>query len=300
LKEQLFGGWAQNVLVNKHEGVDQEFVEAQEDKLRKMIFGVSVMRVINGRVLATTHERERVLSDGWLQLEGQMARMKSAPGWALPGYKHEAQKVQGVFVSLGPQPDKLKFAAWMHEVLNSVTPLGRILRVVAFLHLDGTEPSSQAFEAVGRTTRWVSSKLQLGGMFQQPPHSDSKILVIGENLSPKLILEAATQTRKDLRVKTELKTVDSLEKCEVDMVNKTRQTEECPEGMYYTGSHWVNFYGEPVFEHPYLPQFLEEYVAKENTTAIAHNAEVDSEWEAATALAAQSFVLVDGERASRK
>jgi len=195
----------------------------------------------------------------------------------------------------------MKFAEKMHEILDSVSSLGRVLRVVAFLHLDGGKPEEcTAFEAVGRTTRWVSSKLQLEGFFKQPPHSDSKILVIGEQLDPKLILEALTGTRRDLRKKMELKTVESLEKWEVDMVNKDRQTEPCPEGMYYTGSHWVNFYGDPVFEHPYLPQFLEEYVTEQNTTAVEHNAEVDAEWAAAAALAKQSFVLVDGERAIQK
>ena len=233
LKEQLYGGWAQSVLINKHEAVDQEFVEAQEDKLRQMIPGIVVMKVSNGRVLAH-HERAQVLSDAWLNASSQKARMRAAPGWMFPAdaaAPAHNQAFQGVFVSLGPQPLKMKFAEKMHEILDSVSSLGRVLRVVAFLHLDGGKPEEcTAFEAVGRTTRWVSSKLQLEGFFKQPPHSDSKILVIGEQLDPKLILEALTGTRRDLRKKMELKTVESLEKWEVDMVNKDRQTEPCPEG----------------------------------------------------------------------
>jgi len=100
LKEQLYGGWAQSVLINKHEAVDQEFVEAQEDKLRQMIPGIVVMKVSNGRVLAH-HERAQVLSDAWLNASSQKARMRAAPGWMFPAAAPaHNQAVQGVFVSL--------------------------------------------------------------------------------------------------------------------------------------------------------------------------------------------------------
>ena len=56
----------------------------------------------------------------------------------------------------------------------------------------------------------------------------------------------------------------------------------------------MNFYGEPTFEHPLLPDFLAEFVEASNKEAVAHNAIVEKEWADAAALVALCYVERNG------
>ena len=90
--------------------------------------------------------------------------------------------------------------------------------------------------------------------------------------------------------------MESLASNEVEKVNKEKQTEPCPAGTYFTGTHWVNFYGEPMFEHPCLQDFLAQYVENCNKEAVAHNAVVEKEWAHAAGEVAACYVKRNGVR----
>ena len=111
----------------------------------------------------------------------------------------------------------------------------------------------------------------------------SHVLFIGCDLDLEELGELMMASRPPLPFTKPLKTVESLNADEVQRVNKEKQTEPCPPGMYFTGSHWVNFYGEAVFEHPCLPDFLAEYVKEMNQEVVIWNQDVEEQRAAAAA-----------------
>eukprot|EP00658_Telonema_sp_P-2_P003351 TRINITY_DN11232_c0_g1_i4.p1 TRINITY_DN11232_c0_g1~~TRINITY_DN11232_c0_g1_i4.p1 ORF type:complete len:830 (+),score=175.84 TRINITY_DN11232_c0_g1_i4:117-2606(+) len=294
LKQYLYDGWSQCVLLNRHEQVQAEFTEHQEDKLRRFLPSVTVMKVSNGRVLSQSDRRSLLGVSNWHMPSMQVARMQSAPGWMVGWRSSHTCRIKGVYVSLGPRPLKDRFTLLMRKLLQPGSEHGRLLRVTAFIRLGGNEEEYTGFEALGKKMRWLSKASLLAPPFAPVNHPNSQILLVGEGLVADELLRALTDTREPLREMVELKTVESLTRSEIDAVNKKRQTDPCPEGMYFTGVHWVNFYGDVTFEHPCLPQFLEEYVEVENQAAKLHNAQVEIEWADADNLVAKSFVCVDG------
>jgi len=294
MKEQAYCGWAQCVLMNRHESADPEFVENQEDLIRRLLPTAIVMRPSKGRVLSQSEKEQVLASNHWLQPQMQIARLRSSPGWLVGKYAQATSRVQGLFISLGPRPDKERFTLLMKRVLNQTTEFGDVLRVTAFVRLSDKDHDYTGFEAVGSKMRWLSAASVLGGQFAPEKQHNSQILFIGEDLQAQKLLDALTDTRMPLRKPCPLKTTDSLEKSEISAVNKERQCEPCPDGMYFTGAHWVNFYGDAQFEHPCLPQFLEEYVEEKNQAAVKYNQQVALEAAYADALSAMSFVHIDG------
>merc|ERR1711988_342089 len=174
----------------------------------------------------------------------------------------------------------------------------QILRIKAFLHLAGEAGDQhQEFDATGPRVRWTTRSNTLREPFNAALQNGfSYVLFMGCNIDSHRLLEFLMDSRPPLGELKVLKTVESLATEEVSAINKERQTEPCPPGTYFTGTHWVNFYGEPTFEHPCLPDFLEEFVQESNKEFVAHNAIVEKEWADAAAQAAMCYVERDGVR----
>jgi len=216
-------------------------------------------------------------------------------------------------VHFKPRVDKRRFVLKLQEHMGGLrreepedgetsssdsAPAMKILRIKAFLCLsdEGTAPEQHyEFDAMGTRTRWTPKSGSLDKPFN-PTLSPgfSLVLFMGLNLRAEALQELLMDTRAPLREFLELKTRESLTAEEIAAVNKEKQCEPCPPGMYYTGTHWVNFYGEPIFEHPCLEEFLEEYIELANKDAVAHNAVVTEEHAFASQQAAMTWVQGDG------
>ena len=150
---------------------------------------------------------------------------------------------------------------------------------------------------MGGRVRWTPKNNALRAPFAaELEQGSARVLFVGRELDSHALLNLLLEARTPLREMQPLKEVETLKNDEITKVNKTKQTEPCPPGTYFTGTHWVNFYGEPTFEHPCLQEFLAEYVVETNKEAVAHNAVVEKEWTDAAALVTASYVERNGVR----
>lgn len=72
------------------------------------------------------------------------------------------------------------------------------------------------------------------------------------------------------------KTKSRLTKAEIDTIHEDNCTRNLPEGYFYNGSFYVSLFdNKKLLRHPYMSQFIDEYLAVENDEIDAFNAAVD-------------------------
>jgi len=68
------------------------------------------------------------------------------------------------------------------------------------------------------------------------------------------------------------KTKDDLSQKEYTFIQNMHKTEELPEGYYYNGNHYVNFFNDIKSQyHPKIDRFIEEYLKEQNLKVDAYN-----------------------------
>lgn len=72
------------------------------------------------------------------------------------------------------------------------------------------------------------------------------------------------------------KTKSRLTKSEINIIHEENCTRNLPEGYFYNGSFYVSLFdNRKLFQHPYMAQFVDEYLAVENDEIDAFNAAID-------------------------
>ncbi|XP_039607870.1 uncharacterized protein C20orf194 homolog [Polypterus senegalus] len=85
------------------------------------------------------------------------------------------------------------------------------------------------------------------------------------------------QGAKQKPLKKALKRHETLTLQEIKMIHVKRHLDPLPNGYYYNGTQFVNFFGEKMDYHPLMEQFIDEYVMQANLEIERYNQEVDQQ-----------------------